>query len=367
MNILFVMPRELSYGGIETISTELAKKMIEYGHNVDFVCHGYEKGCKENYFLEKGSKIYHIPIKSKNYFKMRQQFKRVLLAKKYDVVHAHMNATSGIYLKIAKKNGIKVLVAHSHASSIDAITNNKIKIIINNIEKIKTRKYANLKFACSDKAGRWLYGDERYTVILNAVDSNKYSFSEEVRRNERNKLNLQDNSFVIIQVGSFSKIKNHDYTLRVYNNYIRNNRSIYILFAGDGPEKSRIQEMVQEMGLQDNVLFLGQRDDIDKLLQVADVFVMPSVSEGNPLSLVEALASGIKCIVSTNVPDDLRNLFVNDIFYIPINNLNEKRWCDETIKKHIRTIYDNNKKFPLDISIMTKQVIEMYNEGLKKM
>ena len=249
MRILFVMPSHISYGGIESVAINLWKFFLEKGYYIDFVCHGYQEGIFESDISQRGTHIYHIPAKGKNYWGTIHEFEKIIMHGSYDVVHSHMNATSGIYLKIAKKYGVKVLVSHSHMSAMNAFTKNPLKALVNQIEKKRTHKYSNIRIACSDNAGRWLFGNEHYNVILNAVDVSALSFSTKIRTKKRIDLKIEENDFVVIHVGGFLDCKNHLYLIKVFSEICKLRTNAKLILVGDGPLRKEINYKIKEFGL----------------------------------------------------------------------------------------------------------------------
>lgn len=362
MKILFVIPTHISYGGIESVAINLWKAFSERGHHVDFVCHGYQEGVFENDIKQRGTHIYHIPVKGKNYWGTIKEFEKIIANGSYDVVHAHMNATSGIYLKIAKNYGVKVLVSHSHVSAMNAFTKNPLKGLINQIEKKRTNKYSNIKIACSDKAGRWLYGDQYYDVILNAVNVSATVFSPTVRIKKRKELGIENNEFVVIHVGGFLDCKNHLYLIKVFSEICTLVNNVKLILIGDGPLRKKIKNKINTYKLQDNVCMLGQRDDVNELLQAADVFLLPSKSEGNPVALAEAAASGLHCLVSDRVAKDAACYFTSgSIEFLPISEKESvKIWVKSAITPWIRIKYSKDNPCELDIENMAKRIEQLY-------
>lgn len=365
MKVLFVMPSHISYGGIETVAINLWNEFIKRGYKVDFVCHGDKIGSYEKEILESGSKVYHIPAKGKNLRGTIIEFQKILKETKYDVVHAHMNATCGIYLQIAKKNGVSVLVAHSHASSMKAFTSNPIKAIINNFEKKRTRKYANVKIACSSIAGNWLFNKDEFVVILNAVDVSKFYFSEEVRIKKRKELGILEKNLVFLHVGGFVKCKNHSFLIDTFNIIREKNRNAKLVLIGDGALRSNIIQKIKRYNLEESIMILGERKDVNEIMQASDIFLMPSFSEGNPVALAEAATSGMHCIISNRITRDIAKYFEEEqIEFLGINKENTGLWANRTTILRDRIRYSKENPSKLNANLMAEQVIEIYKKIL---
>ena len=219
-----------------------------------------------------------------------------------------MDAIGEEALKAAKKHGVKARIAHSH--NTDQLDNPKgLKDHLHRAylkyEKHLLRRYADYYVACSPEAGKWLFGERRcsgdnYLLLTNAIESSKYSYDEEIRAEVRNELGLEGKK-VIIHVGQFRTQKNHDKIIDVFSELCSRDESYRLILVGNGEEEDRIRNKVRDIGLSDKVLFLGSRNDVDRLLQAADVFLFPSLYEGLSIALLEAQASDLICIVSDTV------------------------------------------------------------------
>jgi glycosyltransferase involved in cell wall biosynthesis len=175
-------------------------------------------------------------------------------------------------------------------------------------------KYATDLFSCSKAAADFLYKDhsDGTIVIKNGIDCASFMFCSGAREKLRQSLEIADDQVVFFNAARFSKQKNHPFLIRIFSSALKELREIYrieqlpiLLLAGDGETKTAAERLVDEYAIQDNVRFLGLRRDIAELLSSADVYIMPSLYEGLPVSLVEAQTSGLSCIVSTGVPEEV--------------------------------------------------------------
>lgn len=243
-----------------------------------------------------GSKVYVLPELRNSrliylYKKINEFFK--IHGSEYDVVHLHSTNIGFLCYPIAKKYGIKNLIAHSHATMY---SDKKLNAIRNSILCLPLKKMANIYFACSRAAGEFLYGKRmmesgKVYVLNNAIDYDKFKFNDCIRNKIRRELGL-DNKFVVGHVGRFCEQKNHIFLIDIFCQVIKHNRDSVLVLVGEGPLKEEIKKLVKERNIETNVLFLGQRSDVNELLQAMDVFVLPSLYEGLPVIGVEAQASG---------------------------------------------------------------------------
>lgn len=167
-------------------------------------------------------------------------------------------------------------------------------------------KYATELFACGHEAGKWMFGSIEFTVLNNAIDAERYAYDEKKRKEIRAELSIPENALVIGHVGRFAPPKNHTFIVDLFDRITKMRNDSVLLLVGDGDLKAGIEEKVKILGLSDKVVFTGLRSDVDRLLQAMDVFLFPSVYEGLPLSIIEAQAAGLPCLISDKVPDECR-------------------------------------------------------------
>ncbi len=158
-------------------------------------------------------------------------------------------------------------------------------------------------------AGRWLFGDKAFQngqvkVINNAIQVEKFSFSEEERASLRKKLGWE-NKTVIGHVGRFDIPKNHDRMIDILQQIVSEKEDVILCLVG--PKEglyTQIQEKTVQKGLEDKVYFAGRQENIRRYLSAMDVFLFPSVFEGVPFALIEAQANGLPCVMSDAVSEE---------------------------------------------------------------
>lgn len=176
-----------------------------------------------------------------------------------------------------------------------------------------SKKYATDYFACSELAGRWLFGDKTFeqgkvTIINNAIDLDKFKYDEKIRKDKRKELGIKDDTLVIGHVGRFVAQKNHTFLIDIFNELHKKEKNSILLLIGQGPLMDEIKQKVDLHGISDSVKFLGQRDDVNELYQVFDVFLLPSLYEGLPVVGVEAQATGLLCELSSDMTKETKVL-----------------------------------------------------------
>lgn len=247
----------------------------------------------------------------------------------YKVIHGHVRSTASIYLKIAKRHGL-VTIAHSHSTS----NGNGISAIVKRIMQLPIRKQADYLFACSDKAGKWLYGEkaitqQNYYMIPNGVDLKRFEFDVNKRNQMRMTLGIKKDMMILGHIGRLSTPKNHKFLLNVFNKYHKINSNSKLLLVGDGELFDCIKEHIDKLNISDAVIMTGSKQNTEDYYQVMDIFVFPSLWEGLPVSVVEAQANGLHCLISDVITHDVD--LTDLIQYLP---LDEELWLGAIVEAH---------------------------------
>ena len=288
---------ESNIGGIEAFLLNLTKTIDRTGLQFDFLMRG-NNSYLESTLKKYGANIYKVPAGITNYYKF---VKNILIKNNYDFVHVHKNSAANIILPLmVKKFTNAKLIVHSHNTRPSG--GSKIAIMLHKINRNKLIKLSNYRFACSDTAAEWMFGDDYKTkkvkILTNGIIVNDYVYNPEIRNKIRRQLKLEG-KFVIGHVGAFREQKNHKFLLEIFSKV--NKPNFILLLIGDGPLKNQIQEQAKRLGISKSVIFLGSRKNVNDLLQAMDLFVMPSLWEGLSISTIEAQASGLHLLLSNKV------------------------------------------------------------------
>lgn len=355
----------LEAGGAEAFVMNLYRTIDRKKVQFDFVKHIQHKGVFEDEIVQLGGRIYQCPqYNGKNHFAYCKWWEDFFTGHpEYHVIHGHVRSTASIYLKIAEKHGL-VTIAHSHNTS----NGRGISAIVKNIMQLPIRRYANYLFACSDKAGVWLYGEKptrqpNYRMIPNGVNLERFVFNEASRRKMRRKLGIDEHEFVIGHVGRFTEQKNHKYLLELFAAYRENDANSQLLMLGDGELFGEMEAQCKERGIFDSVRMIGVHNDVENFYQVMDVFMFPSLWEGLPVTLVEAQANGLPCLVSDVITRDVA--LTDLIQYIPLGE--SRKWEQailESKSMHRGTLSENNRKGlkEFDIREVSRNIQKFYIE-----
>lgn len=362
VKVLYVNGNILKCGGIEAFMMNYFRHIDSSKVHIDFLVHGYEKGVYDEEIIAAGSKILHVPRKSKHPIKYQNELKRIFSSGEYKIVHSHCDAMSGWILKIAAECAVPVRIAHSH--NTQHLTSNKFKIIVNDYAKSLIPKYATHLYACSEAAGDWLFGkNAKYEVINNAIFVEKFKFDLVNRKKIRHELSIE-NEYVIGHIGRFDYQKNQGFLILVFAKLKRICPNCKLVFVGEGCMRNDIEELAKAYGISSDVTFMGARTDTNAIYSAFDVFVLPSHFEGLPVVGVEAQANGLKCVFSKNVTEDTK--MTNQVTFLPLENIDA--WVQELSKPMVRTFESINqiKKLGYDIQNeaykLQKKYIQYYGE-----
>ena len=295
--------------------------------------------CEDSYMdeiRELGGKIYCIdkPGSSFQSIKQLNSFFR-LHAGEYTWLHNHEVYLTFLLRPIAKRYGLEKFIVHCHATKYSDKTLNAVR---NRILCLPIRLMKVERFACSEAAGKFLYGEKmlkagKVFIMHNAIDCEKFRFRPEVRERLRKEMGL-DGKFVIGHVGRFERQKNHEFLIEVFAECKKEIDSCILLLIGEGSLRSKIEKKVVEKGLKNSIIFLTKRNDMEYLYQVMDLFVLPSLYEGLPVSCLEAQVNGLECIVSRTVTDELKKQTIGSI--ITMLPLEKKVWKQNIVSCKIR-------------------------------
>lgn len=296
-------------GGVEAVVMNYYRNIDRNKIQFDFICDDDSTCIPKEEIENLGGKVILIPPYQK-VLKYHKELKKVLKEGQYKIVHSHINALSVFSLWAAKSAKVPVRIAHSHSTS-----NKKEwkKTLLKNMLRPFSKLFATDYFCCSELAGRWLFGNKTYDqgkvyLLNNAIDVDKFKYNEKLRKEKRKELHIKDKDLVIGHIGRFVKQKNHEFLIDIFNEIHKQNKNTILLLAGEGPLKEEIENKVKELGLEKNVMFLGQRNDANELYQAMDVFVLPSLYEGLPVVGVEAQASGLPCFFSADMTKETKVL-----------------------------------------------------------
>ncbi|WP_395044875.1 glycosyltransferase [Flavobacterium sp.] len=356
----------MNLGGAETNVMNYYRKLDASKIQFDFAVHRQEIGAYESEISILGGKIHRFiplnPMKLKAYIKQIELF---FDENNYDIIHGQCSELGYYFYKEAHKRKVPVIIAHGHNSNPKL----DIKSPFRWFWKKRMMQYVNEYFTCGYEASIWLFGKKNANkafTMTNAIDSSLFAFN--VEKAAKMKLELQtQNAINIIHVGRFNEQKNHDFLIDIFNEVLKLEPNCKLFLVGDGELKSQIQNKVTKLEINDKVVFLGLRSNVNEILQAMDVFLFPSFFEGLPVSLVEAQASGTQCVISNGIPTEA--ILISD--NVTVISLKESAlsWAKKIVTLNIQSkkdvsqlIIDKGYDINKNVTILENKYIQLLSK-----
>lgn len=302
----------LYYDGVSAVEYEWIKA-LQGRVSYDYALLDPDKSVpeKESAVKELGCQIYPLRYKSSSSLASHKNRERVLgefLAQHhYDVVHIDTDLLSRYDVaKVARKAGVKKVIIHSHNAMRDLHGIQKIPLAAK-LERHLIGKYATDLAACSKEAAKWLFSSKdqaKVRIIHNGIDRAQYTFSKERRQKLRASLKISDDTLVLGNIGRLAEQKNQLFLLDIFKEVARLTKAKLILI-GSGDKEAEIRSKIAKEGLTDQVILIKATDQVPDYLFAMDVFVMPSLYEGLPMTLLEAQTSGLPCVISDVISSEM--------------------------------------------------------------
>lgn len=291
----------LDSGGLENYLLRFLQFKSEFFSEIFIFCKGGKGGQLERDFLS----ISNVKIVKKriSFFNPLDYMKLMSFMKKerFDVACDFTGNFSGLVLLCAKYAGVNNRVVFYRGAS-DHFYNNFIKKIYNDFMKRLTYTHAVHILSNSQSAVDYFYNkrlqDQRFKVIYNGIDASKFDVGN---ANLRQEFNIPEQAFVIGHTGRFNYAKNHDTILAVAELLIKKYSDVYFILCGNGV-KNNLENKINELGISEYVRLFENRSDIPIFLNTMDTYFFPSVTEGQPNALIEAMIMGIPFVASNIEP-----------------------------------------------------------------
>ncbi|MCH3975189.1 MAG: glycosyltransferase [Bifidobacterium tibiigranuli] len=320
--ILHIIPEFNPGGGIENVVMNYYRNIDRSHFQFDVVTHSIADSSLALEFESLGGRITKMPVFGLSALSdIRKKYAKLIYDNAYDCVHCHMPNAAFLYLKIAKSMGVPQRILHSHQNRYADTASH----VIRNIPLVALGKpYANVRLACSQDAGDFLFGHREYTILPNAIELDAFRFNKTLRAAKRDELGLATNDFVLGNVGRLTPQKNQTFLLSFLPALLKKRPDIVVLLVGEGPCRNELVSEARDLKVSEHVRFLGMRTDMAGLYSAMDAFVFPSLYEGLGEALIEAQVSGLPAIASTDVPKIAK---INDSCAF-IDRMDENAWIN---------------------------------------
>lgn len=351
-------------GGVEAVVFNYYRAIDKSKYQFDFYYDADSTVEPPQYLIAMGARFIKIPP----YQKLNEYLKtleRYLKDNNYQIVHSHINTLSVFPLYAARCAGVPIRIAHNHSvPGGHELKRNLAKNILKHFSKVNATDY----FACSEKAGRWLFGNNDFNngkvfVMKNAIDFSQYDRSIQVTNNIKVKLNLE-NKFVVGHVGRFTFAKNHKFVIEIFNEILKQKSDAVLLLVGDGELHKEIIDQIHSLNLDSHVVMTGKVSDPQKYYAVMDVLVLPSVFEGLSMTTIEAQAAGKNILISHAVPQEA---VISDGCHFMDDNASAENWATMALSVADKKINYYHNKSDYDIYNAVQKLEQKYDRLLAKL
>lgn len=279
-------------GGLSSVMLNYWRSIDKSGLSFDFASSNVIDDVLNQEITREGSRYFQLPPR-KSIISYFIQLKKI--CKGYNIIHVHANSSTAIIELIAAKlAGVHKRIHHNHTSR------SKYPLINTLLHPFFIRSLT-CAVACSDKAGEWLFGNGNFQILQNAINVDAFSYNPSARNEERLKYGIREDEVVVGHIGKFMDAKNHEFLIKIFAKYHCLNPKSKLLLVGDGIWRAKVEKWVLESGCPDAIILAGLCTNIPSIIQSFDIFVFPSIYEGLPLTVLEAQAAGLPCLVSSNV------------------------------------------------------------------
>ena len=367
MTIIQFIP-SLRTGGAETLATNYAVQMNKLGHDVYCLVYDGDFGDSPNKekLLSSKVKIVFLSDRSQWYYKKNILISRIVrsIIRNHkivqsiksinpDIIHFHLIHFRTIW-KIIRLNSRATLFYTIHSELKSVFRENKnLKLAQKAVAQKKIQIIALHERMRSDCIN--ILGADNAVCINNGIELEKYNDIQKYRNIYRKKLGIELSDNVVGHIGSFLPVKNHEYLFHVFKCVLKERRDSWLLLIGEGRLKEELKALAVDLEIDKRIIWLEKRSDIPQLLSCMDIFVFPSKFEGYPLSVIEAQAAGIRCIVSDSITDEV---FVTDHIKKMSINLPAESWSKEIISPSQYNKYHGIERY--DLKQIVKQIIKLY-------
>ena len=348
--ILLILTSLQKNDGVASFCINYYKNINHTEFKFIFLIHRNEIDDKYKELIERYNDIYIVfpQLKLSNVYNIKNLYLNTLKKYKIDIIHCNLPNMAFLYLNLGKNENINLRIIHSHATKL---SDSYIRNIRNHILWAIGKRFATKKIACSMAAGKYLFGNENFDIIYNAINFDKFKFDFKKRCIFRKKLNISENEVLVLVVGRICKQKNQLFLLRFIEKI---SSRIKFVFIGSHADDKYYKKFVSKIG---SNLYINQVSDIENYYNAGDLLLLPSQYEGLPLTLVEAQASGLRCIASDKVTREVDFGLCSFIPLKPEKRINEIN--SFLISVH-RCSFENTN---YNIKISVKKLENIYKGG----
>lgn len=323
-----IVAGKVDSGGKKNLIMEYYRHINREKIQFDFICDSDSQAIPRDEIEHLGGKIY-IIAPYQNIFKNMVDMRYIFKKNKYLVVHAYNSTMNLFAMFVAKQCGIPVRISESLSMAHEG----DWKTILKKLLRPMSKWFANYYMSCGDDCGRWQFGNKLFDagkvdVFKTVINTEFNSFNQEVRKITRKKYGWED-KIVIGHIGRFTIQKNSVHMIEIFGAVAKKEPKAVLCLIGDGELKEDMINKIKELGIEEQVNYLGRREDIQQFYNAMDCFILPSLYEGLPVVGLEAESCGLPMFFSSEVTREANACELGHFI-----GLNEScdLWADEILK-----------------------------------
>ena len=260
-----------------------------------------------------GAKVHKVVGPRKNPIKSYKDLLQIIKENNYDVIHINISSFANIIPVLTALQGkIPKIIIHSHNNGMEM---SKLKIVLHNLNKFITKKLKIQRLACSKSAGEFMFGSSPFEVFENAIKPQDFAYDPNKRKSIREELGIEEDSYVIGNVGRLHSQKNQSFLIDVFSKYLKLNPNSYLLIIGQGELEQELISQAEKLGIKDRVIMPGFKSNVNDYYNAMDIFCLPSIYEGLGIVGIEAQMNGLPCIYSDKCVEEVdiskKSLFIS--------------------------------------------------------
>lgn len=288
----------LTLNGISKVVMNYVTRLSVDKFEIEILNNGSYDVSVLEYFHQLHIDVVNLPSKERHPFRQLIMLISELRRFKPDVVHVNgSSALMASELFAAWLLNVRVRIAHCHSDR-------GMHKILNYIMRPVARALSNTKLACSVPAGESVFRIGSFDVLPNAFDVRNFEFCRRSRREIRERYNIPFDAVVLGHVGRVNKIKNQQFAIDVFDEMCKKNGNLYAVLVGDGPDMDALRERVKMSPNIKKIVLTGSVLNPAPYYSAFDMLLFPSINEGLGISVLEAQASGLPCVISSSIPKE---------------------------------------------------------------
>ena len=303
MERVAVVMGKMHSGGKKNLVMEYYRHIDRTKIQFDFICDADSNAIPKEEIEALGGK-YYVIAPYQNIFKNMSQMKKICKKNKYKIMHSYNGTINLFSMFVGWQCRIPVRINESISMAHSADK----KTILKNILKPFSRMFATHFMANGEVCGRWQFGDKLYEagkvqIFKTVINTEANAYNPELREKTRKEFGIQNN-IVIGHIGRLTEQKNTLFIIDIFNEIVNQEPKAKLLLIGDGNLRDAMIEKIKKYGIEEHVMYLGRREDIQQFYNAMDCFLLPSLYEGLPVVGVEAENCGLPMFFSTEIPEE---------------------------------------------------------------